>query len=129
MQLGPWPWPVKLVWWSKLPWPLRIDDGSVSELSITIEDTALTFTSNTFSGTYYDAHLELNDVAGTFGDTALAADTTIDLEDGIELELTGQWSGPIAGVAASGSIELGGTWPTLTVRHELATPFAATNAE
>ncbi|HVJ30344.1 MAG TPA: hypothetical protein VNA66_08580, partial [Gammaproteobacteria bacterium] len=110
----------------KLPWPLRIDEGSVSELSITIQDTTLTFTSNTLAGTYYDAHLELTDVAGTFGDTALAADATIDLADDIEITLTSQWSGPLAGVAASGSFTLSGTWPELTVNHELITPFAAT---
>jgi translocation and assembly module TamB len=110
----------------KLPWPLRIDAGSVAELSLTIQGTTLTFTSNTVSGTYYDGRLALMDVAGTWGDTALAADATIDLTDDIELEVTGNWSGPVAGVAASGRLELSGTYPNLTVRHELATPFAAT---
>jgi len=111
----------------KLPWPLRIDEGSVAELSLTIQDTTLTFTSDTLSdSTYYDGRLALMDVVGTWGDTALAADATIDLKDDIELVVTGNWSGPVAGVAASGSLELSGTWPNLAVRHELATPFAAT---
>jgi len=111
----------------KLPWPLRIDEGSVAELSLTIQGTTLTFMSNTLSdSTYYDARLALTDVAGTWGDTALTADATIDLTDDIELEVAGNWSGPVAGVAASGTLELSGTWPNLTVRHELATPFAAT---
>ena len=33
---------------------------------------------------------------------------------------------PLAGVAASGTVELTGTWPELRIRHELAAPFAAT---
>ena len=110
----------------KLPWPLRIDEGSVSELSITVQGTTLTFNSNTFAGTYYNAHLELMDVVGTWGDTSLATDATIDLADGMKIALTGQWSGPVAGVAASGSVTLSGTWPELTIRHDLVTPFPAT---
>ncbi len=51
---------------------------------------------------------QLTDVAGTFGDAALAADATFELEDGIELDVAGEWSGPLAGVAASGSVELTG---------------------
>ena len=49
----------------------------------------------------------------TFGDAALAANATFELTDGIELDVAGEWSGPLAGVAASGSVELTGTWPNL----------------
>ena len=42
------------------------------------------------------------------------------------LDVAGEWSGPLAGVAASGTVELAGTWPDLTIRHELTAPFAAT---
>ena len=52
-----------------------------------------------FAGTYGGRRLELTDVAGTFGDAALAADATFELEDGIELDVAGEWSGPLAGVA------------------------------
>ena len=110
----------------ELPWLLRVEEGSVSTLSITVLDRTLLFTSTTFAGTYGSRRLELTGVAGTFGDAALAADATFELEDRIELDVAGEWSGPLAGVAASGSIELTGTWPNLTIRHELATPFAAT---
>jgi translocation and assembly module TamB len=109
----------------QLPWPLRVDAGSVSTLSITVLDRTLVFTSATFAGTYAGRRLELTSVAGTFGNTALSADATFELEQGIELDVTGQWSGPLAGVAAGGSIELAGRWPDLTVRHELTAPFTA----
>jgi translocation and assembly module TamB len=110
----------------QLPWPLRIDEGSVSTLSITVLERTLVFRSTTFAGTYGGRRLELTDVASTFGDAELAMDATIALEESIELDVAGQWSGPLAGVAASGSIELEGTWPDLAGRHELTAPFAAT---
>ena len=110
----------------ELPWPLRIDEGSVATLSITVSERTLVFRSTTFAGAYGDRRLELADVAGAFGDAVLDADATIELGEGIELDVAGQWSGPLAGVAASGSIELDGTWPELAVRHELTAPFAAT---
>ncbi|HEX7236756.1 MAG TPA: translocation/assembly module TamB domain-containing protein [Gammaproteobacteria bacterium] len=110
----------------KLPWPLRVDAGSVATLSITVLERTLEFESTTFAGRYYDGRLDLADVAGTFGGAALGADATIELDDGIELDVTGTWSGPVAGVAAGGRVELAGTWPDLTVRHELTAPFAAT---
>jgi translocation and assembly module TamB len=110
----------------ELPWPLRIDDGSVEELSITVAGTTLIFTATSFEGTYGGDRLTLTDVAGAFGDTALAADAMFELSDGIGLDVAGTWSGPLAGVAASGSIELAGAWPELDVRHELDAPFAMT---
>jgi translocation and assembly module TamB len=111
----------------QLPWPLRVEQGRVGTLSITVLEQTLVFRSATFAeGTYVGRHLALTDVAATFGDAALGADAAIDLTDDIELDVTGEWSGPLAGVAASGSVALAGTWPNLTVRHELKTPFAAT---
>ncbi len=95
-------------------------------MSITVFERTLVFTATTFGGTYGGGRLELMDVAGTFGDAALAADAAFELADSIELDVAGEWSGPLAGVAASGSVELSGTWPALTLRHELATPFSAT---
>ncbi len=110
----------------QLPLPLRVDQGSVATMSITVLQRTLLFTSMTFSGFYGENQLELRDVAGTFGDAAVAANATFSLGGGIELDVSGEWSGPIAGVAAGGTVELTGTWPTLTIRHELAAPFAAT---
>jgi translocation and assembly module TamB len=110
----------------ELPWPLRVDEGSVATLSVTVLERTLEFRSTTFAGVYVDRRLELTGVEGMFGEATLTADAAIELTQGIELDLAGQWSGPLAGVAASGSIELGGTWPELSVRHELTAPFAAT---
>jgi translocation and assembly module TamB len=110
----------------ELPWPLRIDGGSVGELSVTVAGTTLVFAAATFEGTYGGGRLTLIDVAGAFGDTALAADATFELADRIDLDVAGRWSGPLAGVDASGSVELAGTWPELTIRHELELPFAMT---
>ena len=111
----------------QLAWPLRVERGSVGTLSITVLERTLKFESTTFAtGTYGSRRLELTDVAGTFGGAALAADATINLEEAIELDVAGEWSGPLAGVAGSGTVQLAGTWPELTVRHELEAPFAAT---
>jgi translocation and assembly module TamB len=110
----------------ELPWPLRVDEGSIATLSITVLERTIEFRSTRFAGSYGDRRLELTDVAGTFGEAVLAADATIELVEGIELDAAGQWSGPLAGVAASGSIELDGLWPELRIRHELTSPFAAT---
>jgi translocation and assembly module TamB len=110
----------------ELPWPLRIDDGSVDELSITVAGTTLVFNATTFEGTYGGGRLTLTDVAGAFGDAMLGADATFELREGIELDVAGRWSGPLAGVAARGSVELAGAWPALAVRHQLEAPFAMT---
>jgi len=110
----------------QLPWPLRIEQGSVAELSLTILERTLVFDGTTFAGLYGGRRLELTDVAGTFGSTALTADAAFELEDDIVLDVAGTWSGPVAGVASSGNVELDGTWPVLAIRHELTAPFAAT---
>src|SRR6185503_6652187 len=111
----------------ELPWPLRVEQGSIGTLSITVLERTLVFQAETFAtGTYEARRLVLTDVAGMFGGAALGASATIDLTDDIELEVAGDWSGPLAGVAASGTVELAGTWPDLTIRHELTAPFAAT---
>ncbi|HXS78732.1 MAG TPA: translocation/assembly module TamB domain-containing protein [Gammaproteobacteria bacterium] len=111
----------------ELPWPLRVEQGSIGTLSITVLERTLVFQAATFAtGTYEGRRLVLTDVAGMFGGAALGASATIDLTDDIELEVAGDWSGPLAGVAASGTVELAGTWPDLTIRHELTAPFAAT---
>src|SRR5690606_15808646 len=46
--------------------------------------------------------------------------------DDIELFVAGNWSGPLGGVAAGGTLELSGTWPELAVAHELGMPFQMT---
>ncbi len=109
----------------QLPVPLRIDEGAVGSLSITVAGTTLLFTSTTFGGTYGGGRLELSDVAGSSGSAAFTADATIELTDGIELDVAGEWSSPLAGVPSSGSVELTGTWPELSIRHELGSPFTA----
>ena len=47
---------------------MRIDAGSVGELSIAIAGTTLVFTSSTFAGDYGSGVLALADVAGELGD-------------------------------------------------------------
>ncbi|HSC16297.1 MAG TPA: hypothetical protein VLI71_14330, partial [Gammaproteobacteria bacterium] len=51
----------------ELPWPLRVDEGSVATLSITVLERTLVFRSTTFAGAYGDRRLELTDVAGAVG--------------------------------------------------------------
>jgi translocation and assembly module TamB len=110
----------------QLPWPLRVEQGSVATLSITVLERTLVFTSTTFGGAYGERRLELTGVAGTFRDAALTADATFELDGGIDLDVAGAWSSALGDVPASGTVELRGTWPNLNVRHELAAPFAAT---
>lgn len=110
----------------ELPWPLEIRAASVAELSIEVAGQTVVLRSTSASAAYDGPRLTLTDFATTYGETALAADAAIDLGGGIGLDLRAEWSGPLAGVAAAGALELRGTWPALTIRHELAAPFAAT---
>lgn len=110
----------------ELPWPLEIRAASVAELSLTIAGQTLVFESTSAAAAYDAPRLRLANLATTYGETALAADAAIDLADGIGLDVSGEWSGPVAGVSASGALALNGTWPALEIRHELTAPFAAT---
>ena len=80
-----------------------------------------------FAGTYGGGRLDLEQVTTTWGDAAFVADASFELRDGIDFDVTGNWSAPLAGVASNGTVTLTGTWPELRVHHELATPFAATS--
>ena len=112
----------------ELPWPLRVDRASVASLSITVADRTLLFDDTRFAATYGGGGLGLTDLTTTYGATALAGDAMFRFERGagIELDVAGRWSGPLAGVAAGGSVSLTGAWPRLRIVHELAAPFAAT---
>jgi translocation and assembly module TamB len=110
----------------ELPWPLRIEQADVAALTITVAERTVLLTDSRFAASYGSRRLELEALVTTWNDAAIAADATFELRDAIELDVTGEWSGPLAGVAANGRIMLAGVWPELRVTHELGAPFAAT---
>ncbi len=111
----------------ELPWPVRLEDATVATLSVTIAERTLLFDTTHFAGTYGGGRLDLEQVTTTWGDAAFAADASFELRDGIDFDVAGDWSAPLAGVASNGTVTLTGTWPELRIHHELATPFAATS--
>jgi translocation and assembly module TamB len=110
----------------ELPWPVRLEQASVAVLSVTVAERTLLLDDTRFAATYGGGRLELERVATSIDTVELTASASFGLRDGIDLSATGEWSAPIAGVAASGTATLVGTWPLLRVHHELAAPFAAT---
>ena len=109
----------------KLPWPIRIEAGSVGALSVTIAERALLLDATTFAGTYDAGRLELAELRTKTLDVDVVGNVTVDMQAAIELAVTADWSGPVAGNAANGAVVLAGTWPVLGIRHELNAPFAA----
>jgi translocation and assembly module TamB len=109
----------------ELPWPVRLEAASIAALTVTINERTVALDATRFAATYGGRRLELERVATTVGSAAFAADATFDLGDGIELAIEGEWSAPLAGVAANGTMTLSGTWPELRLHHELAAPFTA----
>jgi autotransporter translocation and assembly factor TamB len=110
----------------ELPWPLRLEQASVAALSVTVAQRTVLLDDSRFTATYGGGRLELTQLATSIDAVALAANASFVLGAAIDLDVAGEWSAPLAGVAASGSATLTGTWPQLRVRHELAMPFAAT---
>ncbi len=110
----------------ELPWPVRLEQASVGALSITVAERTLLFDDTRFAATYGGGRLELERLATQTDALTLAADASFELRDGIDFDVSGEWSAPIAGVAANGRATLTGEWPRLRLHHELATPFVAT---
>ena len=107
----------------ELPWPLRIEEGSVATLSITVADTHAAVHDHDLRGNLRRRPARAHATSRRRSATPPSPRTPRSSStDGIELDVAGEWSGPLAGVAASGSVELTGTWPELAIRHELATP-------
>jgi translocation and assembly module TamB len=110
----------------ELPWPLAIRAASVAELSIEVAGETFVLRSASAAVAYEAPRLVLTDLTTTYGETAVEGSLAVDLANGIALDVSGEWSGPLAGVAAAGALELRGTWPALALKHELMAPFAAT---
>jgi translocation and assembly module TamB len=110
----------------ELPWPVRLEQASVATLSVTVAERTVLALDTRFAATYGGGRLELERVTTGLDVFALEGDASFELRGGIELDIAGRWSGPIAGVAANGTATLAGTWPQLRLHHELAAPFMAT---
>ncbi len=55
-------------------------------------------------GTYGGGRLELEGLTATWLDADLGADASFELRDGIDVDITGRWSAPLAGVASNGTL-------------------------
>jgi translocation and assembly module TamB len=111
----------------ELPWPLRLSQATVDTLDVTIGDDTLRFADTRLAATYVTGRLAIDELAMRTGDVAIAGGATIGLTAGVDLDVTAEWSAPVAGVPTSGTATLRGIWPELRVQHTLATPFAATS--
>lgn len=110
----------------ELPWPVRIEAASIAALSVTIAERTVLLDTVRFAGTYGGGRLELEALTTTWDDAELGADASFELRDGIDVDVTGRWSAPLAGVPANGTLTLTGAWPNLRLEHALAEPFVAT---
>jgi autotransporter translocation and assembly factor TamB len=111
----------------QLPWPLRLEQASVTTLSVTVAERTLLFDATRFAASYNGERLELENVVTAWSEAAFLANATFELRDAIEMTIGGDWAAPLGGVAANGAATLTGTWPELRIHHELAAPFAATS--
>jgi translocation and assembly module TamB len=109
----------------ELPWPVQLDAASVATLSVTIGAQTVLLDDTTFAASYGGARLVLEAVETSVGPAAIGAEADFDLRGGIDADIAGRWSMPVAGVPSNGSVTLTGTWPELRVHHELEAPFAA----
>ncbi len=112
----------------ELPWPLRLEQATVAELTVTIGQRTVLLESTQSAATYANRRLELETLATTWGTATITADASFELRAAIDAEISAEWSAPIAGVPANGRLTLAGTWPTMRVTHELAAPVAASTS-
>ena len=108
-----------------LPFPIRVDEASVVALTLTVAGETLAFADTQAAAAAFGRRLTLERVVSASGDVELAGNATVTWEDGVALTVAADWAVPLAGVPAAGGLRLNGTWPELTVHHELAAPFAA----
>jgi translocation and assembly module TamB len=111
---------------AELPFPVRVASATIDALTVDVAGNVVTFGATELVAALEGRRLVVEDVATTTGPYALTGDAELALERNVRLDATVRWSGPLASSAAAGSFKLAGTWPTLSVEHELTAPFAAT---
>jgi translocation and assembly module TamB len=109
-----------------LPLSIRAERVALQSLSITIGERTLVLGPTRGRARLQGTEVTLEQIETAALGFAASGDATVDWAAGIVLDVTARWSGPLAGVAGSGSVELVGVWPRLRIAHELAAPFAAT---
>ena len=110
---------------SELPFTLRVSAATIDALSITVGGETVAFGPTEVVATLRGSRLAVERIASSSNGFTLTGNVDVDISARLALNAAVQWSGTIAGTPASGSATLSGTWPTLEVRHDLATPFAA----
>lgn len=111
-----------------LPWPIRFAQANVDSLDITVGNGTLRLSNTQLSATLVTELVTIDAITTQIGDATITGNATVGYGGSVELDVAGDWSAPIAGVASSGSATLRGTWPELRIQHSLAAPFSATTA-
>ena len=93
----------------ELPWPLRLERRDRRHaVSDDRRAHACCSTRRASPATYGGGRLDLEQVTTTWGDAAFVADASFELRDGIDFDVAGDWSAPLAGVASNGTVTLTG---------------------
>ena len=109
----------------ELPFTVRVSAATIDALSITVGGESVTLGPTEVAATLHGSRLEIQRIASSNSGFKLTGNVDVDFSAALALNAAVQWSGTIAATPASGNATLSGTWPTLRVRHELTTPFAA----
>ena len=109
----------------ELPFAISVSAATIDVLSITVEGETVTFGPTEVAATLRGSRLAVQRIASSSSGFTLSGNVDVDFSAALSLDAAVQWSGAIAATPASGNATLSGTWPTLRVRHELTTPFAA----
>ncbi len=110
-----------------LPWPVRIAQANIDTLDITVGNGTLTLSDTELAATLVTGLVTIDEIATEIGDAAVSGNASVGYGDSVELDVTGDWSAPIAGVPSNGAATLRGTWPELRIQHALVAPFSATS--
>ena len=108
-----------------LPFAVHVGAATIGALSITVAGETLVFGPTEVEATLRGSRLAVRRIASSSNGFTLTGNVDVDISAALALNAAVQWSGAIAATPMSGSATLSGTWPTLRVRHDLTTPFAA----
>ena len=109
----------------ELPFTVRVSAATIDALSITVGGELAVFGPTAVVATLQGSRLAVQRVESSSNGFTLTGNMDVDVSAALALNGAVQWSGAIAATPASGSATFSGTWPTLEVRHDLATPFPA----